>query len=269
VFRFLPRGPRAPSSPDGWAAFGRALLALVLPRVCVVCEAALPDDAGARLACPACHNGLAAFAPPWCERCGQPGDWTRRSCPLCLHLDASPAARLVWGRSVTWADAPTASALLYALKYEGWPAVADELASWMAPLGPPPAIGAARPVLVPVPLHPARQRERGYNQSERLATALGRRWGLPVRPDLLRRVRAAESQTRLTAAERLANVKDSFATVAAPRLAGRQVILVDDVVTTGATLAACARPLLAGGAQAVSFVTFGRARAPADRPPRR
>ena len=121
--------------------------------------------------------------------------------------------------------------------------------------------------MVPVPLAESRLRDRGFNQSERLAVALGPRWRVPVLTDVLERSRATETQTRLTPAERLANVSGAFRVreVARQRLSNNHVVLVDDVVTTAATLNACAAALVAGGARIVSYVTFGRAPAAGDR----
>jgi ComF family protein len=110
--------------------------------------------------------------------------------------------------------------------------------------------------LIPVPLAPRRERLRGYNQSERLAAALGRRLGLGVRTDLLRRTRATRTQTALTPDERRANVAGAFAAV---RSRGLRAVLVDDVFTTGATLLAAAEALTGAGAESVDAVTFGRA----------
>lgn len=121
-------------------------------------------------------------------------------------------------------------------------------------------------MLVPVPLAASRARERGYNQSELLARLLGARWGVLVVEALARR-RATETQTALAPGDRLRNVAGAFVTVlGSGDLAGRHVMLVDDVVTTAATLNACASALHAGGARIISYVTFGRARAAGDMP---
>jgi predicted amidophosphoribosyltransferase len=120
---------------------------------------------------------------------------------------------------------------------------------------------------VPVPLGAARLRARGYNQSERLARALAPRVALPVWDGVLVRGRDTTSQTRLTPEQRLSNVSGAFraAAGAGRQLRGTHVVLVDDVVTTAATLNACAAALLAAGARIVSYATFGRAPTPADR----
>lgn len=155
---------------------------------------------------------------------------------------------------------------MHALKYGGWHRVADEMAERMARLDWPLDVQKERAALVPIPLAASRARQRGYNQSERLAHALARRWQLAVWDDVVARVRDTVSQTRLSPEERAGNVHGAFTATATTRaLRGAHVVLVDDVVTTGATLVACAAALCAGGARIVSFVTFGRAPALGDR----
>jgi ComF family protein len=123
-----------------------------------------------------------------------------------------------------------------------------------------------RAALVPVPLAPVRERERGYNQSALLARALAAQWELPVWDHALERVRATRTQTRLTPDERRGNVSGAFRVpeAATTELRGAHLMLVDDVVTTGSTLAACAAALFGAGARVISMVTFGRAPAAGD-----
>jgi len=124
-----------------------------------------------------------------------------------------------------------------------------------------------RTALVPIPLAPSRQRERGYNQSELLAQELSRLWNVPVWSDVVARARATRTQTELTPGERLSNVAGAFRVRDSARksLRGAHVVLVDDVVTTGATLGACASALFEAGSRIISYVTFGRAVASGDR----
>ncbi len=160
----------------------------------------------------------------------------------------------------------TAEAVVHALKYHGWPGVAPAMAKRMSALRFPVDVERERAALVPVPLAASRRRERGYNQSHVLASALARHWQLPVRDDLVVRSRATESQTRLTPGERHRNVSGAFrADADRASLRGLHLVLVDDVLTTGATLNACAAALYDGGARILSFVTFGRAPALGDR----
>ncbi len=160
-----------------------------------------------------------------------------------------------------------ASSIVHALKYEGWSAVAEEMAERMARLAWPRDVVDERVALVPIPLASARKRQRGYNQSALIAGGLGRRWRIPVWEDVVVRSRETSSQTRLTPEQRLDNVAGSFCVGDRHRgaLPGAHLVLVDDVVTTAATLNTCARVLYEAGARIISYVTFGRAHASGDR----
>ena len=137
----------------------------------------------------------------------------------------------------------------------------------MSRLAWPPDVVEERAALVPIPLSRSRARERGYNQSALLAEELARRWRISVWPDVVVRSRATRSQTELTPEQRVGNVAGSFQLDERhrDRISGKHIVLVDDVVTTAATLNECARVLYAGGARIISYVTFGRARASGDR----
>ena len=156
---------------------------------------------------------------------------------------------------------------MHELKYGGWQGLAEPMATRMARSTWPDDVVLERNALVPVPLAGVRERERGFNQSARLAHALSHHWCVQVWDDVLVRTRATMTQTRLTPEQRRGNVSGAFRAVAGTRarLRNSHVVLVDDVVTTGATLVECALALLDGGARIVSFVTFGRAPASGDR----
>jgi ComF family protein len=170
-------------------------------------------------------------------------------------------------RSVCWATVDTGQRVVHALKYEGWWRVAEGAAIRMARLEWPVDVIDERAALVPVPLAASRQRQRGYNQSECLARALAPLWMVPVRTDVLVRARATQTQTRLTPEERVRNVHGAFSATTGARtmLRGAHIVLVDDVVTTAATLNACAAVLHDAGVRIISYVTFGRAPAIGDR----
>lgn len=162
---------------------------------------------------------------------------------------------------------------MHALKYHGWTAAARDMAARMARLNFPADVIAERAALIPVPLAPARERERGFNQAALLAAAVAAHWRIPVRHDALVRTRSTRTQTRLTPGERSANVRDAFEVPdgrlscrgARESIRGLHLVLVDDVLTTGATLNACATALFNAGARTISYLTFGRARASGDR----
>jgi ComF family protein len=170
-------------------------------------------------------------------------------------------------RSVCWMPIEPASSIVHALKYGGWEKIADELAERMSHVAWPRDVVEERAGLIPIPLASARKRQRGYNQSALIARGLGRRWRIPVWEDLVLRSRETTSQTRLTPEQRLDNVADSFRIDEARRsvFQGAHVVIVDDVVTTAATLNECAKLLYDAGARIISYVTFGRAHASGDR----
>ena len=236
----------------------RSVEHLLLPAECLLCHALLAERDADRIVCPVCRHRWRPVRPPWCERCGQPEPHFG-PCRLCAEW---PAALTVV-RSAVWLSDGAREAV-HALKYRGLPRIAADLAVAM-PGALLPTNGAA--VLVPIPLAPKRLRERGYNQSEALARALSRLWRIPV-VDVLVRSRETATQTALTPATRLANVAGAFEArnaevrtrnSSAFRVPTSALILVDDVFTTGATLAEAARALEQAGARTVFGITFGRA----------
>ncbi len=260
--------PASPAGASGfpvlleWAA-GAAAAArdFLLPLACASCRR--PVDGGERgIVCGRCWSRLTPLRAPRCDRCGHPGDG-RHACRWCAQLPVYVRA----ARSVCRVDVGTGGAIVHALKYDGWRAVAEGMAVRMARTDWPLDVIVERTALVPVPLGRTRLRHRGYNQSTLLAAALAPIWGIPVWEGVLARGRETRSQTRLTPGERLGNVSGAFRVLQDGRalLRGSHVIVVDDVVTTGATLNASAAALFAGGARIISYVTFGRAPALGDR----
>jgi ComF family protein len=233
---------------------------LLLPRACVSCDR-LMSALETGLVCSLCWSRLPLLPSPQCQRCGHP--LSTETCRWCDLLP--PFVRAV--RSVCWMPVEPASSIVHALKYEGWAAVATEMAGRIARLSWPCDVVEERAALVPIPLASARKRQRGYNQSALIARGLGELWRVPVWEDVVARTRETSSQTRLTAEQRLDNVAGSFCVVAEKRdeLRGAHVVLVDDVVTTAATLNTCAKILYDSGTRIISYVTFGRAHASGDR----
>ncbi len=213
------------------------------------------------IVCGHCWSLVRELPNPRCNRCGHPVD--THQCRWCPQLPAFVRA----ARSYCWIGAGTGKAIIHALKYDGWTAVADGIAERMARVSWPRDVTEERSALIPVPLSNSRRRERGFNQSAVIAEKLGALWKVPVWEGCLVRGVSSQSQTHLTPGERLTNVAGAFSIphASSATLRGAHIVLVDDVVTTGATLRACASALFASGARTISYMTFGRAPASGDR----
>ena len=243
--------PVAPSSARGWRPWVTAALDLVFPPLCPLCDRML--GAGRRdPLCGACWEGLERIAPPWCRCCGTPLgiEGLCGACRIRRPRFAYARAALLYGDLVREA--------IHAFKFGGRGGLANPLGDLLAGLGLSALPGAAPDVLVPVPLHPRRARERGYNQALLLARRLERAWRVPVVADTLVRAVPTLPQADLDAAARRRNVRDAFAVRRPERITGRHVVLVDDVLTTGATAGECARTLYRAGAAAVGVLTVAR-----------
>jgi ComF family protein len=199
--------------------------------------------------CARCRQRVRRLEEPLCPRCGREVEFSTDGCGCRERLRALKRAR-----AAAAYEGPLESAI-HRFKYEGWKSLAPALASLLADRLAVEGLPAA--LLLAVPLHERRLRSRGYNQSELLARDLRRRFGLPGRPGPLVRLRDTPPQVGLDRRGRQANMAGAFAWQG-PALAGRPVILVDDVATTCATLEACAAALRAAGSGAVHGFTVAR-----------
>jgi ComF family protein len=228
------------------------LLTVVFPSFCVVCKTALARPTGGPL-CGPCWTRLPRHRDAAC-RCGVPlGPDVAGPCGRCRRRLA------VFERGASLG--PYEGALrtaIHELKYRGRRRLAASLAAALVAEDGPRAVLADAVVLVPVPLHPRRQRERGFNQSELLALALGRLTGRPVARGVLVRRQDTPSQSGLSAADRRRNVASAFVVRRRGPITDHVVVVVDDVFTTGATARACAAALRAAGARAVRLLTIAR-----------
>jgi ComF family protein len=232
-----------------------AALNFLYPPVCQICgqerATAAEGYVGSK-----CWSGVRFITAPYCQRCGlpYPGHITQEfRCENCAETEFSFA----YARSAVAANGLILD-VIHRYKYNGavWfePFLADLLARQAAP-----ALAKEKwDVIVPVPLHPVKEREREFNQASCLARRLGRALCLPVNTRLLRRVKFTNTQTKLTRPQRAANMKHAFAPRSGKDFHGAKVILVDDVLTTGATTDACAHALRRAGASAVCVWTVAR-----------
>jgi ComF family protein len=230
----------------------RPLLDFALPPRCPGCGAITGEP---HRFCLDCWRSLTFLGEPCCARCGLPFAYSvggDSSCGRCL-ADPPPFDRL--RAAVAYGDVSRQVALK--LKYSGRPGLAETLAHFMLRHLRP---GEGDALLVPVPLHRWRIWKRGYNQAALIASALARRSGLPVGLDLLSRTRATPPLKGLGRRERVLALRGAFKVRpgARSRLEGRRIVLVDDVYTSGATAAACARVLKRGGAASVDILCWAR-----------
>lgn len=230
------------------------LLDLVFPPLCPLCERRV-DRHGHDPLCAGCWAALPRLRPPFCARCGRPlpGLPPAEVCEACRR--APPP--FAYARAVA-AYRDGMREAIHQLKFRGRVALARPLGDLLAEEG-----GAGVPVeaidgIVPVPLHPRRLAERGFNQAELLAARLARRWRRPLLTRLLVRTRPTRPQSELDEAERRRNVTGAFRARDPAAAAGRHLLVVDDVLTTGSTLGECSRVLLAAGARAVGVLALAR-----------
>jgi ComF family protein len=237
-----------------------AVLDLLLAPACLGCDGTIAPGDPARLVCRRCRVRMRRIPQPACSRCGAPFLQTGRApevpCGECRHWP--PALRAA--RSAVLLE-PPGDGLVHNLKYRGWRALAAPLGALMAErIELPQDVRAEARLCIPVATTPRRMRERGYNQAALLAAEFAGRTGLELCDVLVRRG-ATATQTALQPAARGRNVAGAFGTRAGMRraLEGRHVLLVDDVLTTGATAIECTSALLAAGARCVSLISFARA----------
>ncbi|MDA8050720.1 MAG: ComF family protein [Rhodospirillales bacterium] len=234
---------------------GRAMVDLLLPPGCPCCDAPVGAPG---LLCADCFQTLTLLAEPLCRRCGVPFPFQAAGgraglCPGCReHPPLFDRARAAFRYDAG------AQRLILPLKYADRTELAEVLALHMVRAGA--ELLRVAEVLVPVPLHRRRLFARRYNQAALLARALARRSGLPVVPDALIRRRATSSLGELAAAERVAELAGAFAVRAsrARAIRGRRVVLIDDVLTSGATANACTEALREAGAGAIDVLAAAR-----------
>lgn len=232
----------------------RALVSLFYPAHCAVCNVPIETE---EYLCRDCAAKAPRIKPPFCEKCSEPFDGAITgafACANCAHrtLHFEYAVSAYRGRGVV-------RKLVHDLKYGGQQYLRHPLTAWLSEaLDDPRLRGRPFDGIVPVPLHPARERARGFNQAQLLADSLGERCHLPVWR-ALERTRYTTTQTAFDRAERMQNLHGAFRLRKNIVVRDLRLLLIDDVLTTGSTLSECARVLKKAGALSVHAATAARA----------
>jgi ComF family protein len=235
-----------------WKHTARLALDIALPTLCVACREPVDGEG----VCAECWAKLSFIAKPYCPRLGIPFVYDPGPELLSMEAIANPPAFQRARAAVRYDD--VARTLVHALKYQDRTDLAPAMGRWMARAGH--ELLEKADALVPVPLHWQRAWGRRYNQSGALARVIARQSGVKVASEALRRVRPTQQQIGLSRSQRASNVQGAFKVADHRRseIQGRRVVLVDDVLTTGATVDACARALLRAKAASVDVLVFAR-----------
>lgn len=234
------------------------VLDILLPPICHICHSFIPN-AGTLHICSTCRDRLPLVTSPLCPSCGIPyaGAGNDHRCSTCLihppHFDTARSRFLYEG---------AIRDLIHSFKYNHRTHLRHPLAL-LALEGICDFLPDATPhLIVPVPLHRSRLRQRGFNQAVLLGRTISHKLSLPMLPDILVRSRSTEPQIELSAAERRLNVKGAFTVNRPDYVAGRRILLLDDVMTTGSTMDECAKVLKKAGAATVFAATIARTARP-------
>ena len=237
---------------DAVRAMLRAMLDLALPRLCAICREPVEGQG----LCPKCWSKLTFITRPYCERLGVPFVYDPGPGILSMEAIADPPAYNRARAAVRFDE--ISRTLVHALKYGDRLDLAPMMGRWLGQAGG--ELLAEADALVPVPLHWRRRWARRFNQSAVLAAAVSATSGVPIAAQALKRIKATAQQVRLSRSERTANVQGAFRVPNEGKAAvvGGRLVLVDDVLTSGATVEACARALLRAGAANVDVLVFAR-----------
>ena len=239
---------------EDFAGIRSALLDLVFPRNCTTCNTRMIDDDGHL--CWDCRASAEYVLDPFCSRCGDPADGEIRHDYVCSFC----RRRTIWfdsARSAVRYRGPFRESIQQ-FKYNRATHLSTDFAPFLRACVETHFPRHRFDGITIVPMHPRKERERCYNQAALLGAGLAAELAVSYRPRCLRRVKDVRSQTRLTARQRAANVRAAFAVNHQGWIEGRRWLLVDDVMSTGATVNECARVLKQAGAASVSVVTLAR-----------
>jgi ComF family protein len=235
--------------------FVEKLLPFVLPSQCHCCDR--PLEEGKKGFCADCFSQIRRLDPPFCSVCGAPfpsREVENHPCGECVTKERY----FSMARALGYYEGPLQEAI-HRWKYRGMLSLTSFFGEWMADALRRHWGGASPDILLPVPLHKHRLRERGFNQALLLAQDLSRRTGIPCGKRILRKEKPTLPQVNLGSSEREKGVRGAFQMTEKDRLKGKSILLVDDVYTTGATVNECSKVLIAGGAERVDVLTLAHA----------
>ncbi|MBW2673399.1 MAG: ComF family protein [Deltaproteobacteria bacterium] len=228
---------------------------MLFPEQCPTCGAALVG--GGNLFCPDCLSAVRFIAPPLCISCGLSFTTNQGANHLCEECIRSMPPFSV-ARSLSVYEGALLDAI-HLFKYHGKISVGEALGRMMAQAPYDSLAIEDYSLIIPVPLHPKRLRERGFNQSLVLARQISKRFSIPLDFSTLKRMVYTVSQVNLSGSKRKTNVRGAFEVVDRGRIQGHKIVLIDDVYTTGSTVAECSKMLVQGGAKEVAVLTLARA----------
>jgi competence protein ComFC len=249
---FYPMNFSWPQNLSTWLDAG---LGFLFPNVCQICHSQR-STAREGYVCGACFENVRFITAPFCKRCGLPAQGAITNefeCSNCQDLEL----RFDFARAAVVTN-PFILEVIHRYKYQRALWFEPFLASLLVQQASPQLSRSDWDLIVPVPLHPAKRREREFNQAERLAIHLARATGIPVSRKVLKRIEPTRSQTALSRSERTANVAGAFSVTDPKSLKGQRIVLIDDIFTTGATTNSCSKILLRNGSCKVCVWTVAR-----------
>ncbi len=228
------------------AYWGRSLTDFIFPFICPGCQ----DVQGSEGFCPECWKRLDFISTPICLLCGNPSSSQEKG--LCYQCRLWTP--LFTSHRSLWRYGPMSRKVIFSLKHGHYKYLAHLFAQWLVPL----AAGLSVHYIIPVPLHPGKLKQRGFNQAAILAQEFSRLTGIPILLESLLRVTETVSQGRFSHSRRTENVEGAFECVEHPFLEGADILLIDDVYTTGATLNACTKALRGAGVSQIHGLTLAK-----------
>jgi ComF family protein len=220
----------------------RSILNFVYPPYCIVCNSRFQESN--KLICESCWNSFPIINDNY---------------DLSNEIRSKISGPVYFSNAFSiWEFSPAIQNIIHHLKYQNFKILANRIGILMADRLRKLQLPKEKTIIIPVPLHKTRMRERGYNQSALLSNVIATETGLPYNDQILERIRYTQSQTKLTATERLKNVQNAFNISLPKEIENKIIILVDDVITTGATINECAKELMKAGAEAINLFSIAK-----------